>query len=469
MIAHKYILAACFVLLMVAGAQAQDPVHLWSMDFGNNEFQYAYDVAVDDSNNVVVVGGFYGEINFGCVVLERTVSTNAFVAKFDENGGCLWAKQFGDAARQAATHVATDRLGNIIVAGSFEGTVDFGGGELSSSGGFNMVLAKLDAQGNHVWSRRFGDADQLTLGEIKGIAVGDSSDIVITGAFAGTLDFGGAVLTSAGGLDMFLAKLDGDGNHQWSQSYGAAAQQYPRGVAIDGQGNVVATGDFNGQVDFGGGTLVNTSASDVFVAKFDSSGNHLWSSRYGNANAGDYHRAQGVAVDGAGNIVITGDYEGDIDFGGGVLAGAGEYDVFVAKLAPSGAHMWSQGFGDEDEDYVKGIAVDDSANVVVTGHFYGDIEFGGGPISSGGSNDIFLAKLDPDGVHLWSRGFGGSAYEFARGVAAGGAGSIVVAGFFYGTVDFGGGPLTSGTSIWDNTDIFTAKFGRLTSDLSRSP
>ncbi|MGD8415217.1 MAG: nucleotide-binding protein, partial [Candidatus Latescibacterota bacterium] len=342
------VLAVCCAVLLPGGARAQDPVHLWSVDYGNNEFQYAYDVAVDDAGNVVAVGGFYGDLYIGCAWLERTPSTDAFVVKFDGDGGCLWGKSFGDAAtRQSATHVAIDNAGNVIVAGSFEETTDFGGGELASTGGFNMFLVKLDAQGNHLWSRRYGDADELTLGEINGLAVDDSSEVVMTGSFAGTLDFGGGPLASAGGLDMFVVKLDEDGNHQWSRSFGGAAQQTPKSVDVDGDGNIVATGFFSGEVDFDGGPLTNTSASDVFVVKLDPAGSHLWSARYGNANAGDYHRARGVAVDGADNIVVAGEFEGDIDFGGGPLVSAGEYDVFLAQFAPTGAHVWSRRFGDE--------------------------------------------------------------------------------------------------------------------------
>jgi hypothetical protein len=184
-----------------------------------------------------------------------------------------------------------------------------------------------------------------------------------------------------------------------------------------------------------------------------------------------------VAVDGAGNILITGDFEGDIDLGGGSMAAAGDYDVFLAQLSPSGAHNWSQRYGDELEDYVKGIAVDDSANVIVTGFFFGDIDFGGGTISSLGSNDIFVGKLDSNGAHIWSQGFGDDhsvpipniSRQFAEDVAVDRAGSIVLSGYFYGTVDFGGGTLTSGTSRWDNTDMFIAKFGQPSSELTRDP
>jgi hypothetical protein len=200
--------------------------------------------------------------------------------------------------------------------------VDFGGGPLTSGGGYDGFVAKLDPAGNHLWSKGVGDAR----GHVTTDAAGN---VLVGGAFEGSVDFGGGPLVSAGGYDVFVAKLDPAGNHLWSKHFGEGGQQACDGVATDASGNVLVIGDFNGPLDFGGGPLANAGFDDVFVAKFDPTGNHLWSKRFGDWSEEEGH---GVATDAAGNALVTGVFEGTVDFGGGPLTSAGGHDVFVAKL-----------------------------------------------------------------------------------------------------------------------------------------
>jgi len=108
--------------------------------------------------------------------------------------------------------------------------------------------------------------------------------VVITGYIWGTVDFGGGPLTSAGGFDIFIAKFDTNGQHLWSQCFGDGSNQDAYGIAIDGSGNVIVTGWFQGTVDFGGGALTSAGLDDIFVAKFDPNGNHVWSQSFGDAS-----------------------------------------------------------------------------------------------------------------------------------------------------------------------------------------
>jgi hypothetical protein len=155
---------------------------------------------------------------------------------------------------------------------------------------------------------------------------------LITGVFGGTVDFGGDTLTSAGSPDIFLAKFDTNGGHLWSKRFGDSRVQYGRSVACDGSGNVVVTGYFRSTVNFGGGTLTSAGADDIFLAEFDSNGNHLWSKRFGD----EWLQQMGhsTACDGSGNVVVTGHFEGTVDFGGEPLTSAGNDDIFLAKYEP---------------------------------------------------------------------------------------------------------------------------------------
>jgi hypothetical protein len=178
---------------------------------------------------------------------------------------------------------------------------------------------------------------------------------------------------------------------------------------------------------------------------------HLWSQRFGNS-LDDY--GYWAAVDGSGNVFVTGKFIGTVDFGGGNLTGAGNYEIFLAKYDAAGVHQWSQRFGSTGADIGYSVAADGLGNVVVTGHFNGTVDFGGGNLISAGGYDIFLAKYDAAGVHVWSKRFGSGNHDIGYSVADG-SGNVFVTGYFSGTVNFGGGSLVSASFA---PDIFLAKY-----------
>jgi chitodextrinase len=362
------------------------------------------------------------------------------------DGVVPWARRFGGTGSDGALAVAADAYGNLLVAGYFNGTAGFGGASLVSAGAKDVFVAKYTAAGGHLWSRRLGGAGD---DQVRGLAVDRNGDLVLIGDFSGTSDFGGASFTSAG-PDVFLVGLRGmDGGHRWSKQLGASGNDRGYAVAVDGQDNVVATGTFEGTVDFGGGARSSTyDGNDVFVAKYTAAGQHLWSRDiWGSGTEYSY----GIAVNAAGDLVVTGHFAGLIDFGGGRLTTNGLADIFVAKLAGvDGGHVWSRHFGTLNEDAGKAVGFDASGNVVLTGYSRSLVDLGGGPLASAG---IFLAKLTAGGQHLWSWGFGG-AHE-GRNVAVDGSGNVIVTGLFSGTADFGGQDLTS---LNQTTDVFVAKY-----------
>src|SRR6185436_4506487 len=155
--------------------------------------------------------------------------------------------------------------------------------------------------------------------------------------------------------------------------------------------------------------------------------------------------------------VVTGQLEGRVDLGGAVLTSSGDRDILIAKYSSSGAYLWSKRFGATGSDIGFGIGVDASGNVLVIGQFQGTVDFGGGSLISAGGTDIFIAKYSSSGAHLWSIRFGGTGNDVGYGIAVQGNGDMALTGYFgnYGSpVDFGGGPLTSA----GGPDIFVAKF-----------
>jgi hypothetical protein len=408
-------------------------------------------VAADGAGNVLATGYFHGAIDFGGGPLQSAGHADVFVVKLDPNGVHLWSKRFGDHELQTPMAIAADGSGNAVVGGYYVGSIDFGGGALPSAGGADIFVAKLDPLGNHLWSSRFG-SDGIQ--NLLDLAIDAAGNVVLAGRFEGTLDFGGGPLTSAGADDAFVVKLDQLGNHVWSKRFGDVSNQRANAVAVDANGGVVVGGDFWETVSFGGSVL---DGPGMFVAKLDASGDHVWSYAFERDSGPSLRGLAGVTSDSAGDVVIVGDLFGaGTDIGGGQLVPLGSNDVFVAKLdGASGAHSWSQGFGGSDWDEVRAVATDGASNVIVTGRYSGAATFGGAQLPSPDGANVFLVKLDPSGGHLWSKGSTGAGQQEVWGVAIDPANHVLVTGDFTGTLDFGTGqpPLTS---IGDG-DVFVAK------------
>jgi hypothetical protein len=284
------------------------------------------------------------------------------------------------------------------------------------------------------------------------VAADVAGNVYIVGEHEGDIDFGGGVVTGDGLNDIFLVKLTPAGAHAWSKSFGDAANQQPREVELDSAGNVLIAGDIQGITDFGGGPLTTIGGNDVVVAKFSAAGAHVWSNRFG---LGGTQIGHGLAVDKDNNVLLAGYFNGMIDLGSGpITAVSGGNDAFVAKLDPMGAPIWSKVWGAQDDQLTYAVAADAAGNVLLTGRYNGAVDFGGGPIANAGLNDVFVLKLDPAGAHAWSKGFGDAADQYGFSIVADAAGGAVIAGYFQGSIDFGGGPHTSA----GGKDVFVARF-----------
>ena len=363
-------------------------------------------------------------------------------------GLTAWSQRFGSTLDDGGYSVATDGLGNVYVTGTFTGTVNFGGSNLVSAGGLDIFLAKYNAAGVHQWSQRFGGT---SLDESNSVAVDASGNVVLTGDFSGTASFGGSNLVSAGSLDAFLAKYNTAGVHQWSQRFGMTGDDEGNSVAVDGAGDVFVAGWFNLTTNFGGANLVSAGSFDMVLARYNAAGVHQWSQRYG---ATGLESGTGIALDASGNIAVAGYFSGTSNLGGANLVSAGQYDIFVAKYNGVGVHQWSQGFGSTNFDAGYSVAVDASNNVLLTGYFFGTVNFGGSNLVSAGGTDIFVAKYNSAGAHQWSKRFGALSGDFGNSVAVNASSDVFLTGLFLGTVDFGGGSLVSA----GGQDIFVAKY-----------
>jgi hypothetical protein len=418
----------------------------WVLGFGSAGGDAGQTVAVDGSGNIVVAGYFQGTVNFGSGTLTSAGGYDLFLAKYSATGACLWATRFGSTGDEFVKSVAVDSSGNIVVAGKFTGSANFGGAAVSSAGGLDMFVAKYSPTGGYLWSKRFGDVyDDCA----NSVAVDANGNVIVTGYFMGAVDFGGGIIYAAyGGPDTFVAKYSSSGAHLWSKNFVSYADDRGTGVAIDSGGNIWVSGYFLGsQLDLGGGGLVNHGASDGYVGKLSPSGAYLWSTSFGGTGA---DQANGIALDSNGNAFVLGFFTTSATIAGASLSTAGGWDVFVAKYSASGSPAWAKSFNSPGNyDLPTALATDRSGNVVITGHFTSTINLGGGVLSAPvlGIQSVFAAKYSGTGGYLWSEVCGGASPDDSAGIVTDGSGYITVTGGFQGTVNFGGQSLTSaGTS-----------------------
>jgi hypothetical protein len=455
----------CAILIAIAtlfgaaeSARALTPTPIWSQWFGSSGSQVGTVVATT-TTSVYVGGNFDGSINLGGSTHNSAGGTDLFLARFDTSGNLVWSLAFGSSSTQGLQGMAVDASGDVYISGQFQNTLNFGGGLLTSAGSFDTYLAKFSVAGAHQWSKSFGDAG---LNQTPaGLAADNSNNVYLLGYFDGAMNFGGGALTSAGGFDIYLAKFNSAGTHQWSKRFGDADYQYPESVNVTTAGVVVVTGYFRGAVDFGGGNLASAGDVDVFLARFDTAGGHQWSKRFGSAGA---QYGYDVDVDTGGNVFVFGSFAGDIDLGGGTLTSESQLDLFVGKFGSTGTHLWSRRLGGPDDQWARAIEYYGS-DIYLTGYFEGGVNFGGEDLlnESTSNDDMFLARLDYlTGDHRWSARYGTRLAD-DRGLDLSVSNNHVHAtGSFEDRLDFGfGDDLVSGTQ---SADVFLARFFRETTE-----
>jgi PKD repeat protein len=415
----------------------------WARRIGASAADNANDVAVDANGNVVVAGVIRGSVDVGGKSLTSAGGADAFVAKYAPNGALVWARSLGGTGDDEMTSVAVAANGDVVVTGRFAGNVSFGGATLQASGASDIVLAKYAAaDGAHLWSKRFGG----TMDDSgSAVAIDGSGAVLLTGYFRGTADFGGGPMSVpfVSDLDAFVAKFDADGNPVWSKHFPNTGNDRAYGIATDPVGNVAVAGTFSNTIDLGGGELTSANAMiDIFVVKLNAAGGYVWGRQIGTAGASE--GTNGVAMDGSGNVIITGNVIASVDFGGGSLAGGGSVDAYVAKYAAqNGNHLWSRRVVGSGNDYGAAVAVDSAGNVAIAGSFNGSALFSTFPLTSFGVDDAYVMKLDAAGTVQWARQLGGTTSDVGLSLAFTPSGSLVTAGYFYGSGSFGGFPLTS--------------------------
>ncbi len=308
----------------------------------------ASSIVNDKNGNIYYSGAFQNSVDFdpglGSFYLNSVSgSVDIIVSKLDSSGNFIWAKQMGGSGEENGSSVIVDSLGNVYTTGYFNGTVDFNPGagifNLTSSGLQDIFISKLDSLGNFIWAKKMGGTNR-DFG--MSITFDNSGAVYTTGSFIGTVDFdpslGTSNLTSAGGEDIFVSKLDAVGNFIWAKKMGGASSDRGESISLDANNNVYTVGYYNLTADFdpsaGVYNLTAVDSSDVFISKLDNSGNFVWTKSFGGV-ANDCGNA--LTIDPSSNVYTVGYFGSSVDFdpGAGIynLASMGVFDVFVQKLS----------------------------------------------------------------------------------------------------------------------------------------
>lgn len=432
--------ADCSVIMdanrsVVATFGAGDP--FWSLRLGGTGPDRTGAVALAPDEDVVVAGGFAETADLGGGPVASAGAMDGFVSRFDRLGGHEWTRTLaspGADPGDTATAVGVDAAGNVLVAATFAGTVDVGGGPVASAGGTDTLIVKYAADSTLLWTRRIGSTgDDAALG----LAVDPGGDVVVTGRFGWTVDFGGPILTAYGvSADMFVARYRGsDGTCLWARGGGYNGDDAGRGVAVGAAGEVTVTGDFYASIDLGGGPLLGAG---IFLAQYDASGEHLWSRSF---NSGGAYQGNAVASSAGGQVALVATCS-STDFGGGPVGY--QNDICVALFAADGTHLWSKADGTPVDDRGNGVAIGADGSVYAFGSFENSIDLGCGPATSTGFKDIIAVRLSSTGECLWARTWGSEGYSGDSGAAIAldpVDGAVVIGGEAYAAIDFGTGLL----------------------------
>lgn len=407
---------------------------------GYDMFDYSNAVVVDNSENVYIAGYFQSNsLSFGNIKVDNKGGEDIFVAKFDNNGNCIWAQSFGGKENDRATCLAL--YGSfLLVGGSIESKpAKFGNFDLTPSAGADIFLATLNLSNGNVINVKSLNGNNYE--QIYNIFVDDSNYIYICGDFSGdSLVLDSIVLknfnynTSIKGMDDgFLAKISPNGKTIWAKAIGRVSNDRVNDIVVDKDGMVYIYGTFNSNFLIFKDTLFNKGYSDIFLVKYDPyKDKYIWQIEISGTDK-EYPASMTLSEDGT--IYITGEYQSsDLKFGGVGLNNVGSYDFYIAKINFDGDILKLRSFGSYADEYAKKIVADKIGNIYIGGYF-------GSPslvldnttllnFAPDNYSDIFVAKFDSDLNAIWGKTAGGKGEDQSFSIAYDKLGNIFQTGYF---------------------------------------
>jgi len=355
-----------------------------------------------------------------------------------------WAKGAGGIGRDSANDIAVDKNGNCVIIGHFENSIEFGSNALTSKGDKDVFIAKYDPFGNIIWANQIS-GDVADYG--TGIACDSENSVIVTGDYQSMVRFGSVPLVANGYRDVFIAKYDSSGNLLWAKTAGGPSWDAGHDIIIDSFDNIYITGFFSGRAYFDSVAIkaYGDAKLFMFIAAYDRSGKIRWV-KY--ADGSDNSQGTGIAKDYSGNIYVTGAFSDSMFIENRKLVSTGIKDIFIVKYDSIGNLLWAKQSGGEGYDWAWKVAADKEGNCLITGQFADTAFFDDIALTSAGGYDIFIAKYNPDGQIIWAKSAGGLYNDQGRNIITDTFGNFYVTGEFIRDGTFDGKPLTGEGSIF---------------------
>ncbi len=452
----------------------------WGLSF-TSYISNAYRAVCDSSGNVIVIGSFEGEMDVApgpdSLWLSSGVGTNAFIAKYNTSGGLLWAASWGSdnnpCCIESAYVLALDEAGNILIAGVFEGIVDFdpGPGSYQLSGSseiWNGYLLKLSAAGEFIWVRHF---ESSVYSSADLISIGPDNSIFVNGELSVEIDLDpglGLVSETGPNDDLFLVKLDSNGLYQWGKTYGSLDDIKAWGLLAHSSGEVYLTGRFQGSVDFNpGGTphLLTTEHEDGFILHLNANGDFEWAAQIWSSERCALKRLTETPL---GNLLVIGQNSGTVDLDPGTDT---DYYTslftmgFLLKLTTDLNLISAHRIGQSGSGMFvpESVLLSPLGDIFIGGLLSGSMDLDPGPgvemIFSFGYVDAILISLSPMCNLQWADHFGGNVSQNSFcGLSLDPSGSLYGVGYFRDDMDIAIG---SDTLILADSSEFGIKNGFL--------
>ncbi len=447
-----------FYLLTFLSFNAFSQTWKWAKSAVGNEHDIAMDVASDSKGNVISVGYFTSDSltieNYKLLNNSKAFS-DIFIIKYDSIGKVIWAIKEGGRLNDRAYSVSTDRQDNIYVTGYFySDTIQFGSFILISTDAVaDMFIVKYDKNGKVVWAKKEGGNGL----EIPySIVIDNNNNPIIAGRFAAlSIQFGTHILSQKGSYDVFLVKYDSSGNVQWAKGAGGGTNDEAFSVDVDMAGNIYVVGYFNQKTDFGKFNFTSVGQSDIFIAKYSADGDEIWVKTAGGKGVDE---AKSISVDDFGNCYIAGNFKNDFLYFDSkqFIQPKNGNNSFIAKYDANGNFRWAKSIHGESK--AEGIQFIKNT-IYVCGNFSGDtLLYGNSQLLVLGQSDFYLLNCDTAGNPKWiiKQTAEGLGSELAYSLAADLQGNITLVGTFgsHDPIVFGGDQLNpTGNSF----DIFTAR------------
>jgi hypothetical protein len=435
----KIITIFILTILSTSFLFAQQNEWVWAKNGGGTSTDLGTCIASDNNNNLYVGGYYYASGTFGSTTLSSGSSNyDMFIAKYGESGSLIWAKNYGGATDTKTYHLELDNQGNLIVTGIFSGTATFGDSVYQTNGNNDVFLLKLDNQGNLLWSQAYGSVNSDYPPDL---AVDQNNNIILGGYYSNDIDILNNSLTSNGGWDNYVAKFNSSGTLQWAKPYGCSKSENCEGVATDKNGNIFITGQYSDSVAFGNFSEPGVNLTDIFIVKLNSDGDPVWL-KTATGNGGNYPKD--IAVDINGNVLVTGTVKDDVTFNSSVSinGNTSACDMFIAKYNNDGECQWA--IDDGDGDWCQGFALttDKVGDVYGTGFFSNSATFGSTSLS-GQSQDIFVVKYNSNGVFQYASSGGGFSMDYGNAITVDDNLNPIITGQFRTSCSFGSNNLNA--------------------------